>query len=294
MTVPIEAYLESLRKTVDGALEDYLPSPSSRPRRLVSAMRHSLFAGGKRIRPILVIAAAEAAGGLPERAVAPACAVELVHTYSLIHDDLPAMDDDDFRRGLPTCHRAFDEGTAILAGDALLTLAFEVLSRSMEEEPRKGLRMTGELARAAGWSGMVGGQQIDMESEGSVPDQAVLEYIHTRKTGALIRCSLALGGLSADADGPSLALFRRFGERIGLAFQIVDDILDVTATREEMGKDHGSDASRGKMTYPALFGVPEARSMALELIDKAKCEISPVDRHGRLAQIADFILLRRL
>jgi len=292
--VTAKVYLESLRETVDGALESFMPSPDSHPQRLVSAMRYSLFAGGKRLRPALVIAAAESAGGVREKALAPACVVELVHTYSLIHDDLPAMDNDDLRRGRPTCHRAFDEGTAILAGDALLALAFEVLSGACEGAPETGLRMITELGRAAGWKGMVGGQQVDMDSEGTIPDLPVLEYIHTHKTGALIRCSVILGGLAANADEQSLNALDRFGERIGLAFQIVDDILDLTATTSEMGKDHGSDAARGKITYPALFGVAEARLRALELIKQAKTEIGELDRGGRLAQIADYVLLRRL
>ncbi len=294
MTMSVEAYLESLRKMVEAALDSLVPSSDSRPRRLVSAMRHSLFAGGKRIRPILVTAAAEAAGGSREMALGPACAVELVHTYSLIHDDLPAMDDDDFRRGRPTCHRAFDEGTAVLAGDALLTLGFEVLAQSQREEPEKGLRMIAELSDAAGWKGMVGGQQEDMDSEGAVPEADALEFIHTHKTAALIGCSLVLGGLAAGADDGSLGLFRRFGQKIGLAFQIVDDILDVTATTGEMGKDQGSDTEREKMTYPALFGLSKSRSMALELIGEAKSEITQLDRDGRLTQIADYIILRRL
>jgi len=295
--VSVENYLHSLGKRVDEALDSCLPScedPAAVPPRLIAAMRHSLFAGGKRIRPILVIAAAQANGGSPEKALIPACAVELVHTYSLIHDDLPAMDDDDFRRGCPTCHRAFDEGTAILAGDALLTLAFEVLAGVRGEDPGTGLRMVSELGRAAGWQGMVGGQLADMESEGSTPDPERLRYIHTRKTGALIACSVVLGSLAARAEGSVLDQFRLFGERIGHAFQIVDDILDVTATTGEMGKDQGSDAARGKMTYPALYGISKARQMALELIDRAKADIRQLDREGRLAQISDYILLRRL
>jgi len=287
-------YLERLRETTDEALESLMPPADSHPKRLVSAMRYSLFAGGKRIRPILVMAAAEAAGGTAQDALAAACAVELVHTYSLIHDDLPAMDDDDFRRGKPTCHRAFDEGTAILAGDALLTMAFEVLAGESGNFGGRGMLMVRELAGAAGWRGMVGGQQVDMDSEGSVPDLPVLEYIHTHKTGALIRCSVILGGLSANADKSFLKALGRYGEKIGLAFQVVDDILDVTATTGEMGKDQGSDAARGKVTYPALFGVHEARSRALELIDDAKNDMKDLDPTGRLVQIADYVLLRRL
>jgi geranylgeranyl diphosphate synthase type II len=288
-------YLEESRERVDKALDDLMPREDSHPARLVSAMRYSLFAGGKRIRPILVLAAAGAAGAKEDDALQPACAVELVHTYSLIHDDLPAMDDDDFRRGHPTCHRAFDEGTAILAGDALLTMAFDLLSADGAGiKDRLRLRMVQELARAAGWRGMVGGQQVDMDSEGSEPDLPLLEYIHTHKTGAMIRCSVMLGGLSADADDTTLKALSSFGEKVGLAFQVVDDILDVTATTEEMGKDQGSDAERGKITYPGLFGLEGARERAFKLVEDAKAAVDDVDITGRLAEIADYVLLRRL
>jgi geranylgeranyl diphosphate synthase type II len=293
--VSTAGYLDESREKVDQALNTLLPRKGAHPARLVSAMRHSLFAGGKRIRPILVLAAAAAAGGKDNYALQPACAVELVHTYSLIHDDLPAMDDDDFRRGSPTCHRAFDEGTAILAGDALLTMAFDLLSvegGGVEDHFR--LRMVQELARAAGWRGMVGGQQVDMDSEGTEPDLPTLEYIHTHKTGALIRCSLILGGLAANADETLLKALASFGEKVGLAFQVVDDILDVTATTEEMGKDQGSDAERGKITYPGLFGLEGARERAFKLVDDAKAVMDGVDSTGRLAEIADYVLLRRL
>lgn len=288
-------YLEESREKVDQALDALMPREDSHPARLISAMRYSLFAGGKRIRPILVLAAAGAAGGKDDDALHPACAVELVHTYSLIHDDLPAMDDDDFRRGHPTCHRAYDEGTAILAGDALLTMAFDLLSADGAGiKDRLRLRMVQELSRAAGWRGMVGGQQVDMDSEGSEPDLPLLEYIHTHKTGALIRCSVILGGLSADADDTTLKALSSFGEKVGLAFQVVDDILDVTATTEEMGKDQGSDAERGKITYPGLFGLEGARERAFKLVEDAKAAVGGVDITGRLAEIADYVLLRRL
>ena len=288
-------YLEDSRQKVDRALTDLLPRETVHPARLLSAMRYSLFAGGKRIRPILVLAAAEASGGKVEEALSPACAVELVHTYSLIHDDLPAMDDDDFRRGRATCHKSFDEGTAILAGDALLTLAFEVLAAGGEGiGDNIRLQMVRELALAAGWRGMVGGQQVDMDSEGSKPELPVLEYIHTHKTGALIRCSVLLGGLCANADEATLKALGNYGEKVGLAFQVIDDILDVTATTEEMGKDQGSDAEKGKVTYPGLFGLEGARERAIKLVEDAKSVISGMDSTGRLAQIADFVLLRRL
>lgn len=288
-------YLEQSRERIDKALETIMPTEGSHPARLVAAMRYSLFAGGKRLRPILTLAAAEGAGGSIEDALVPACALELVHTYSLIHDDLPAMDDDDFRRGKATCHKAFDEGTAVLAGDALLTLAFDLLSSNGERENHPlRLEMVQELARAAGWRGMVGGQQVDMDSEGTEPDLPTLEYIHTHKTGAMIRCSLILGGLSAGADEAMLKALAGYGEKVGLAFQVVDDILDVTATTEEMGKDQGSDAERGKVTYLALFGLDGARERAFKLVEDAKAAVAGFDQTGRLSEIADFVLLRRL
>jgi len=274
-----------------------MPREGSRPSDLVAAMRYSLFAGGKRIRPILVLAAAEAAGGNARDAMFAACAVEMVHTYSLIHDDLPAMDDDDYRRGVPTCHRKFGEATAILAGDALLTLAFDVLSDSGSDsniDAKVRIMMIHELARAAGWTGMVGGQQVDVASEGTEPDLPTLQYIHTHKTGAMIRCSVLLGGFASNADDALINSLRTYGERLGLAFQVVDDILDITSTTEELGKDQGSDASRGKMTYPALFGLEEARERAAELIHEAKTALISVSNKDRLTGIADFVLKRRL
>jgi len=269
--------------------------------RLEQALRYSLLNGGKRVRPLLVYAAATAIAEDSNSTELDqvACAVEMIHAYSLIHDDLPAMDDDDFRRGRPTCHRAFDEGTAILAGDALLTMAFDLLSVENKGEgegieAHLRLRMVQELARAAGWRGMVGGQQVDRESEGTEPDLPTLEYIHTHKTGALIRCSLLLGGLAANADETTLRALASFGEKVRLAFQVVDDILDVIATTEEMGKDQGSDAERGKITHPGLVGPEGARERAFKLVDDAKAVMHGVDSTGRLAEIADYVLLRRL
>ena len=293
----MKEYLEQKRLFVDNALESIMPPEETRPKRLIASMRYSLFAGGKRIRPILTLAACEAVDGSIESAVAAACAVELVHTYSLIHDDLPAMDDDDFRRGQPTCHREFDEGTAILAGDALLTMAFEILAQEAiapELGSDKKVRMISELGRAAGWKGMVGGQQVDMDSEGTTPEQPVVEYIHTHKTGAMIRASILLGGIAGGADENSMKALSRYGESLGLAFQVVDDILDVTATTEEMGKDQGSDAQRGKVTYTALFGLDGARERAKELVDDAKAAVADIDTTKHLEGIADYVLLRRL
>jgi geranylgeranyl diphosphate synthase type II len=282
---------------VEEALAKRVPAEGSRPARLVAAMRHSLFAGGKRIRPVLCLAAAEACGGRQEDALFAACALEMVHTYSLIHDDLPAMDDDDVRRGRPTCHKAFDEATAILAGDALLTLSFEVLAHPAEAggiAPAARMRLVRELALAAGWRGMVGGQQVDMESEGGEPDFPTLEYIHTRKTGALIRASVLMGGLCAGASRGDLRALGAFGGKLGLAFQLVDDVLDLTATTEELGKDAGSDLRKGKMTWPALFGLADSRERARELVEEAKSALAPLPEPALLADIADYVLLRRI
>jgi len=290
-------FLEDYRAQVDRALEEIMPPDGSHPSRLIAAMRHSLFAGGKRIRPILVLGSASCVGAGPDSAMFAACAVELVHTYSLIHDDLPAMDDDDFRRGKPTCHRAYDEGTAILAGDALLTMAFEVLSNpemGKPVSPEVRIKMINTLGQAAGWKGMVGGQQVDLDSEGQIPTQPTVEYIHTHKTGAMIRCSVLLGALAGGAEDGELRALRRYGEKLGLAFQVVDDILDMTATTEEMGKDQGSDKAKSKITYPAVFGLDESRVRARDLIEEAKDSLTPLDNPGHLLDIADFVLLRRL
>lgn len=290
-------YLDSARQMVDAALEELMPPEGSRPAQLVAAMRYSLFAGGKRLRPVLVLAGAHVSGGDRSDALPAACAVEMVHTYSLIHDDLPAMDDDDFRRGVPTCHRKFGEATAILAGDALLTLAFEVISNpeyGISFDVGTRIRMVAELAHAAGWRGMVGGQQGDIESEGKEPDLPTLEYIHTHKTGAMIRCSVVLGGLSAGADDAVIRPMQAYGEKLGLAFQVVDDILDITSTTEELGKDQGSDAARGKVTYPALFGLDESRKRARELIEDAKSAVAQLRDAQILTDIADYVLSRRL
>jgi geranylgeranyl diphosphate synthase type II len=290
-------FLEDYRAQIDRSLEQIMPPEGTHPSRLVAAMRYSLFAGGKRIRPILVLCSASCVGAGSDSAMFAACAVELVHTYSLVHDDLPAMDDDDFRRGKPTCHRAYDEGTAILAGDALLTMAFEVLSdpemgKPVDSEMR--MRMISTLGQAVGWKGMVGGQQVDMDSEGQAPTQPTVEYIHTHKTGALIRCSVLLGAMAGGAEDGELRALRRYGENLGLAFQIVDDILDLTATTEEMGKDQGSDKARNKITYPAVFGLEESRRRAMDLIEEAKASLAPLNNPGHLLDIADFVLLRRL
>jgi len=233
-------------------------------------MRYSVFAGGKRIRPILMIASCEAVGGTAEAALPAACAIEMLHTYSLIHDDLPSMDDDDFRRGRPTNHKVFGEATAILAGDALLTEAFLLLS-SPEVLPDVTAEIRRELihilSRAAGSLGMVGGQVVDMESEGKTIDFPTLEYIHTHKTGALILAAVQMGALIGGADKAAMTALTRFGEVAGLAFQIADDILDIVGDQDVVGKDIGSDQARGKVTYPAFLGLDEAKRRACELRD---------------------------
>jgi geranylgeranyl diphosphate synthase type II len=292
----LKSYLQERLARVDRALDASLPAEDLLPPSLHQAMRYSVFAGGKRIRPILMIAACEAVGGDPERVLPAACAMEMIHTYSLIHDDLPAMDDDDFRRGRPTNHKVFGEATAILAGDALLTEAFVLLSHpeaNREVAPETRLRVLHVIARAAGSQGMVGGQQVDMESEGKAVDFPTLEYIHTRKTGALILASIQAGALLGGADPAGFAALTRYGEAAGLAFQVADDILDVVGDQAVIGKDVGSDQARGKATYVALLGLEEARVRARELRDLAVAALAPLgERAEPLRQIAHFIVDR--
>lgn len=284
----LQAYLEEQARAVHAELDHLLPKTDTRPARLHEAMRYSVFAGGKRFRPALCIAACEACGGDSKMAMAAACSLELLHTYTLIHDDLPAMDDDTLRRGQPTCHIAFDEATAILAGDALLTLAFEVLSTL----PQGGM-LAGELARAAGSRGVIGGQAEDLAAEGKLPDAELVNYIHRNKTAALIRAACVMGGICTGADDDALKALARYGEDIGLAFQITDDLLDETATVEELGKDIGSDRERGKMTYPAVHGTEQAKNRTEELIQEAKqaLQVLPGDT-SVLEELAEFIATR--
>ncbi|HAD04421.1 MAG TPA: polyprenyl synthetase [Desulfuromonas sp.] len=259
-------------------------------------MRYSVFAGGKRIRPILMIAACEAVGGEAAQVIPAACAMEMIHTYSLIHDDLPAMDDDDYRRGRLTNHKVYGEATAILAGDALLTQAFGLLAdaTALEQVPAHvRLQVIGTIAVAAGSFGMVGGQVVDMESEGHDFDLPTLEYIHTHKTGALILASITTGALIGGASAEAARALERYGAAVGLAFQIADDILDIVGDQATIGKDVGSDEERGKATYPALLGLSEARGRARELRDTALSALAPLgDRGERLKQIAHFIIDR--
>src|SRR6185369_10354688 len=269
----LNLYMKEQCALIDAALDRFLPKETELPHSVHKAMRYSVFAGGKRVRPILMLAACEAVGGNAGRAVPAACAMEMIHTYSLIHDDLPAMDDDDFRRGNPTSHKVFGEAIAILAGDALLTEAFKLASdpRLAEGcEPAGLLAVIHEIAVCAGSFGMVGGQVVDMESEGRHDiDLATVQYIHTHKTGALIKASVVAGALLGGAAGQQLAAITRYGEAAGLAFQIADDILDIVGTTEEIGKDAGSDEARGKATYPAVMGLAAAREEAGAMMDEA-------------------------
>jgi farnesyl diphosphate synthase len=258
------------RARVEATLDALLPPASVQPVRLHEAMRYTVLGGGKRIRPLLAYAAGEALGVDPALLDRPACAVELIHAYSLIHDDLPAMDDDDLRRGRPTCHRAFDEATAILAGDALQTLAFQALAESPGLDAEKRIDMVASLARASGARGMVGGQALDLAAEGSVLDVAMLEHIHIHKTGALIRAAVQMGILAHDAPDPDHAeRLDRYAKCLGLAFQIQDDVLDVEGDTDLIGKTAGRDQVLEKATYPALVGLPEAKEMAAALIADA-------------------------
>ncbi len=269
----LKTYLKEQCARVDAALDQYLPRETDLPHSLHKAMRYSVFAGGKRVRPILMLAACQAVGGDGEKAMPAACAMEMIHTYSLIHDDLPAMDDDDFRRGNPTNHKVFGEAVAILAGDALLTEAFRLMSApafaaGVPAEAR--LAVIHQIASCAGSHGMVGGQVVDMESEGkSDIDLPTVQYIHTHKTGALIKAAVVAGALLGGADREKLDAITRYGSAAGLAFQIADDILDIEGTTEEIGKDAGSDQARGKATYPAVMGLAAAKQEAATMMDEA-------------------------
>jgi geranylgeranyl diphosphate synthase type II len=288
---------EERRLLVDEALGRYLPEASDHPKEIHEAVRYSVFAGGKRLRPILVLAAAEAAGGQVEHALPAAAAIELIHTYSLIHDDLPAMDDDDFRRGRPTCHKVYGEALAILAGDALLTQAFILLSgepSSIRADAVARLRVINEIAQAAGSRGMVGGQVVDILQEDREVDLATLLYLHTHKTGSLIRACLRVGGIISSAGSEQMEALTRYGDRIGLAFQIVDDILDLEGSLEALGKRAGSDLRKKKATFPGLLGLEESRQRARSLVGEAKHALSVFgDRGAALGAIADYVVVRR-
>ncbi len=259
----LKQYLVSQTALVDAALDRLVPSESTPPENIHRAMRYSLFAGGKRVRPILCIAAANCVAESPEGVESAACALELIHTYSLIHDDLPALDNDDLRRGRPTSHKVFGEAMAILAGDALLTLAFDVLSKLDAIDDAKKVALIRELATASGTvGGMIAGQVHDIEGEGQAPTAALLDRIHRAKTGALLRASVRMGAIYAGAKAAQYEALSEFGEHIGLAFQIVDDILDVTQSSEALGKTAGKDAAQHKITFPAVYGLDASAAMA--------------------------------
>jgi len=299
MTAPetITNYLTRRAAEVNEWLDRLVPSESTPPQQLHRAMRYSLLAGGKRLRPTLVLAAGEAFGADTDDLMPPACAMEMIHTYSLIHDDLPAMDNDDLRRGRPTCHKAFGEAVAILAGDALLTQAFRVLGADAPgRDAERQVRVIREVATAAGTvDALIGGQMADMENEGEKRvDAATLEYIHRSKTGAMITASVVVGGLIAGASEDQVDKLRGYGQRIGLAFQIADDILDVTSTSEQLGKTPGKDLAANKATYPAIHGIPASEARAQELVGEAVEIVSSLGRETQvLEEIAKFIIARK-
>ncbi len=289
----LKAYLEARRKTVDATLHRFLPKAGAKPATIHKAMRHSMFAGGKRLRPILTLAAAEACGGISEAALAPACAVECVHTYSLIHDDLPCMDDDDFRRGQPTCHKVFGEGLAVLAGDALLSLAFEILVEAPKTRRYSPVDFVRELAVTSGSRKLIAGKVLDLEGEGATLNRAQLNDIHRNKTSALLTTSIRFGAMAANATPAQLAALTTFGESLGLAFQVIDDILDVTQTSEKLGKSAGKDEATEKSTYPAIIGLDASRREAVRLTKKATGALQAIGpKADALRAIADHMLRR--
>ncbi len=291
-------FLKKRQALINEALQRYVPKFTNFASRVTEAMHYSLFAGGKRLRPILLLAGAEAVGGRAEDYLAAACALECIHTYSLIHDDLPAMDDDDLRRGKPTCHKAFDEATAILAGDGLLTYAFELLTHPdlLAKVPgERVLRVIGLIAKAAGIYGMVGGQMADLLAEGRRVSSEELDFIHRHKTGALITASVVSGAILAGASPEKEKALEAYGWAIGRAFQIVDDLLDILGDEKVIGKPVGSDLEKEKATYPALFGIEASRQKAIELVEEALAALSPFDHRAEpLRDIARYIVERKL
>ncbi|HRJ72489.1 MAG TPA: polyprenyl synthetase family protein [Terrimicrobiaceae bacterium] len=289
----LSTYLSERSREVDAALDRLLPKATVKPATIHRAMRYSLLAGGKRMRPILCLAAAEACGGKSTEALPAACAVECIHTYSLIHDDLPCMDDDDLRRGRPTAHKVFGEGVAVLAGDALLTQAFEILAGARETPRHKTRDFLRELAVAAGSRCLIAGQVADLEAEGRKSTRSELKFIHEGKTAAMIAVSLRLGAMTANATPRQLEALTAFGRSLGLAFQVIDDILDVTQTSEMLGKSAGKDVAAQKTTYPALIGLDGARREARRLTQAAHAALQPFRaKADRLHEIADHLLAR--
>ena len=289
----LKKYLRDRARKVDQALAKYLPSARTKPATIHQAMRYSLFASGKRIRPILTLAAAEACGGTIQQAMPLACAVECVHVYSLIHDDLPSMDDDDFRRGKPTNHKVYGEAIAILAGDALLTKAFEIAAQAKPTRRYPITQLIAELAETAGSLKLIAGQVADIEGEGEGLDIKKLRFIHERKTSALLTCSVRLGAMTANATPRQLEALTVFGKNVGLAFQVIDDILDVTQSTEKLGKTAGKDADVEKATYPAVVGLEKSRLIASQLTQKAYTALKPLGAKGELLRAMAAYLLER-
>jgi geranylgeranyl diphosphate synthase type II len=289
----LSAWLVEKSKATDAALDRFLPRATARPATIHRAMRYSLFAGGKRMRPALLLASAEACGGGDADALPLACAVECIHTYSLIHDDLPAMDDDDFRRGKPTNHKVFGEGIAVLAGDALLTQAFEIAAQCKAWPRYSHQDVVLEIARASGSLQLIAGQVADLEGEGKRVTAAQLKYIHERKTSALLCCSARLGGMSANATPAQMKALTDFGYHVGLAFQVIDDILDVTQSSEKLGKTAGKDVAAQKATYPAILGLEKSKKIARGLTEKAFASLKPFKgRAVALEALARYLLER--
>jgi geranylgeranyl diphosphate synthase type II len=291
--VDLKRYLIARQREVDRALDGFLPKASVSPATIHKAMRYSLFAGGKRLRPILCLAAAEACGGKATAALPQACAMECIHTYSLIHDDLPSMDNDDLRRGRPTCHKVFGDGIAILAGDALLTIAFEIATKA-KPVSRYDLRdVLAEIAVAAGSRKLIAGQVADLEAEGCKLNRAQVRSIHENKTAALLTASVRLGAMAANATTKQLAAITAFGRALGLAFQVIDDILDVTQTSEKLGKSAGKDLAAQKATYPAVIGLEKSRTEARRLTRQAHDALDSLGATARmLRMLADYLLQR--
>lgn len=289
----LTSYLIATQRAVDSALKNYLPPANTKPATIHQAMRYSIFAGGKRLRPILCIAVAEACGGRIENALPAACSVEMVHTYSLIHDDLPAMDNDDFRRGKPTNHKVYGEAIAILAGDALLTLAFEILASAPPTKRYLVAEQIRELAQASGSRALIAGQVADLEAEGKKITPKELRFIHNAKTAALLTSSIRLGAMSANANNTQLAALTTFAQNLGLAFQVIDDILDVTQTSAKLGKSAGKDITAQKATYPSVLGLEKSRKEAHRLTNLSLTALETFGvQADRLRALANYLLQR--
>jgi len=289
----LKEYLKGRAAEVDAALDAWLPKATRAPATIHKAMRYSLFAGGKRLRPVLCLAAAEACGGDPARVLPAACAVEVMHTYSLVHDDLPCMDDDDLRRGRPTCHKVFGEGMAVLCGDALLTESFALVAWMEPVSRYSAAAYVRELAAAGGSLKLIGGQVLDLEGEGRNLTKGQLVKIHEAKTAALLTTSLRLGAMGANATTAKLEALTAFGHALGLAFQVIDDILDVTQSTAKLGKTAGKDAEVKKATYPAILGLDRSRKEAASLTAEALAALAPFGAKAtRLRQIAEYLLVR--